>query len=139
MSNCSACNSYFDFSTVKYRIGSDLILCESCYNIWKQKQLKQGDKLIDDSDGMRIYQDVVSTKNGEKTKKILMVCPYCQKEFDYNVDVEKVGAVTDALNVETVCPHCNSVLKVSICKIIKSGNIGTIPERDTPNVQSDVT
>lgn len=122
MNFCSSCHSYFFFSMVKYKIGNDLILCESCYSIWKQKQLERSDKLVDGNNETRTYQDVVSVEKGEKAKTVLVVCPSCQKEFQYNVDIEKVDMAKEAVDLKMVCPHCNMVLTGTIQKAMDRGS-----------------
>jgi hypothetical protein len=66
MEKCSRCNLAIDllFFGVKYKVGDDLVLCESCFYAWKKEQLNS-----------------LQPSEPDKSDKP-MCCPKCFKEYD---------------------------------------------------------
>jgi restriction system protein len=52
-----------------------------------------------------IYEKSVKLEKGKHIQKIRGTCPFCEEEFNFEVDIR------EGINIDLKCPHCSSLIK----------------------------
>jgi len=91
-------NSSFTKSAINLALSNNVGLWDGqkLNDIIKNLRSKKKKKLF--------YEKSLTLKKGKEIQTIRISCPFCEEEFDYEVDI------TEGVNFETECPHCGCAI-----------------------------
>lgn len=113
LGQCSQCGKEFGLISVKYKVQSNYVLCDGCYQKWTKGEIKRSSP----KDNV-FYQKQVTVSQGAKVETIMIPCPACMKESEHQINLEEAekSQMGDLIKFNTSCPYCGLAFYGSIQK-----------------------
>jgi len=99
-------NSFFTKSAIDLALSNNVELWDGLKlkNIIQNLKTKKKEKRLESKGSLTLQK-------GKHIQKIKILCPFCEEEFEYEVDIKEIRG---EVNFETKCPHCGIALETII-------------------------